>query len=74
MIKEHGIAVIGVSDSYLKTLLRDHAPSAIQTKKSEKTDKKYEEVNLLVAETICGELFLINLITPGGTFHVINIS
>ena len=40
LIKEHWIAVIGVNDSYLKTLLRDHALSAIQTTKTVKADKK----------------------------------
>ena len=54
MIKEHLIALIDVNDSYLETLLRDHAPSAIQTTKSVKTDSKYEKVNLVAAEAISG--------------------
>ena len=54
LIKEHSIAFIGVNDSYLKTLLRDYAPSAIQATKRVKTDSKYEEANLLAADTICG--------------------
>ena len=52
MIKKHQIALIGVNESYLETLLRDHAPSAIQAMKSVKTDGKYEEVNIIAAEAI----------------------
>ena len=55
------MALTGVNDSYLKTLLRVHAPSAIQATKSVKTDSKYEEFkggkgkgNILAAKAICG--------------------
>ena len=40
LIRDNLIAVTGVNDSYLKTLLRDHAPSAIQATKRVKTDRK----------------------------------
>ena len=42
-------------DSHLKTLLRDHATSAIQATKRVKKDSKYEEVNLVATEAICGQ-------------------
>ena len=72
-MKEHQMALSGVNDSYLKTLLCVHAPSAIEAMKRVKTDGKYEEVNLLAAKAIWGN-YLLNLETQGKTFHVINIS
>ena len=41
LIKEHLIAHIDVNDSYLKKLLRDHAPSVIQNARRTNTLKSY---------------------------------
>ena len=87
-IKEHLIAHIGVNDSYLEKLLRDHAVSVIQnvwntnTLKSYRTyfsklgrcTDRFEEVKLLPAEGKYVGVYLLDLVKQGDTFNAINMS
>ena len=88
LIKEHLIANNDVNDSYLKTLLRNHAPSVIQNarrtstlksyrtyfSKLERWTERFEEVKPLPAEDKYVGVYLLDLIKQGETFNVINMS
>ena len=88
LIKERLIAHIDVNDSYLKKLLRDHAPSVIRNARRTNTLKSYrtyfskwerwterfEEVKPLPAEDKYVGVYLLDPVKQGETFNIINMS
>ena len=88
LIKEHLIAHIDVNESYLKKLLRDHAPSVMQNARKanilisyrtyfstwKRWTERFQEVKPLPAEDNYRGVYLLDLVRQGETFNIINIS
>ena len=79
LMKEHLIAHIGVNDSYLKKILRDHALSVIQNARRTNTMKSYrtffskifKKLKQLPAEDKYVGVYLLDLVKQESISHVL---